>query len=149
MHPSIRNVRHENNETEMIIETILCNMGRSRQGCVFLLLLLQCARQSVSIDTSDVNSIWLDEYSNGKNFVVDSTPIILVGDNENFRAFEYGSRTPSRNWTVDLTLYTNLKVICHSVLGLFGTCASAQNNTAGSCETTSSSQYIQNLKQYH
>lgn len=112
--------------------------------CIISVLLGLVGAQTTT--TADVNTIWLDEYSNGKNYVVDSTPIILVADNENIHAFENGSRTPTRNWTVDLTLYTNLKVICHSVLGLFGTCASAQNNTAGSCDSTSASQYVQNLQ---
>jgi hypothetical protein len=111
------------------------------------LLLPTCVSAATVQTTDEVNSIWLDEYSNGKNFVVNDTPIILVADNQNVVAFEYGSRTPSpKNWTVDLSLYTNLKVICHSVLGLFGTCSAAQNNTGSGCEGTTANQYLDNVQ---
>lgn len=122
-------------------------MARMTVGVIHIVsVVVVLAQLCGAIDTTKVNTIWLDEYANGKTFVVGSTPSILVADNENILAFEYGSRTQSRNWTVDLSLYTNLKVICHSVLGLFGTCTSAQNNTVGSCDTTSAYQYIQNLQ---
>lgn len=112
-----------------------------------LLLLVHTNRDHVfvfGIDSADVNSIWLDEYGDGKNFTVYDAPMIIVGDNENFRSFTKGWE-PFMNWTVNLGLYTNLKTISHAVLGLYGTCAAAQNNTNGGCEGTKAAQYVSNL----
>ena len=106
-----------------------------------------CVGAAAVETTDEVNSIWLDEYANGKKFVVNDTPIILVADNQNIVAFENGSRAPSpKNWTVDLSLYTNLKVVCYSVLGLFGTCSAAQNNSGSGCEGTTADQYLANVQ---
>ena len=96
------------------------------------------------IDSADVNAIWLDEYGDGKNYTVSDAPMIIVADNQNFKSFTTGFE-PYLNWTVNLGLYTDLKTISHAVLGLYGTCAAAQNNTSGGCEKTKSEQYVSNL----
>jgi len=99
--------------------------------CFLLPLLLSCVSAQSS---ADVNSLWLEQYGEAKDFSLEREPHVLVANGGMVQLYRFGELSKSYDATPPLE-YTLTKTICHSSLATFGVCFSGvkltNNGTAG------------------